>query len=258
MRTIKAGIIEDEIPAARMLKSMINSLRPDWEIINIAGSVEESIAWFNDNEHPDILFLDIHLSDGNSFSFLDEIDLKSMLIFTTAYDEYALQAFKANSIDYLLKPISKDHLSDSIIKFEKLSSTSAFEDSKAEMMEIIQSIRQPSKKHRTRFLINTPSSSISLLVKDIAYFYSEHKVCFAVTNMGKEHPLNISLDKLASELDPDSFFRTNRQTIVCINSIIKIEPYFLNKIKVSTKPAFKESIIVSKDRASSFKQWLNF
>ena len=258
MKTIKAGIIEDEIPAARMLKSMISSLRPDWEIISIAGSVEESIAWFKENEQPDILFLDIHLSDGNSFSFLDEVELKSMLIFTTAYDEYALQAFKANSIDYLLKPISKDQLNDSIIKFEKLSATSSFEDSKAEMMEIIQSIAQAPKKYRTRFLINTPTSSISLLVKDIAFFYSEHKVCFAVTNTGKEHPLNMSLDKLANDLDPDSFFRTNRQTIVCINAITKIEPYFLNKIKVSTKPAFKESIIVSKERASGFKQWLNY
>lgn len=258
MKTIKAAIIEDEIPAARMLTSMINSLRPSWEVTTIAGSVEESIDWFKENEHPDILFLDIHLSDGNSFSFLEEVKLKSMLIFTTAYDEYALQAFKANSIDYLLKPISKDQLSASIIKFEKLSVTSSFEDSKAEMLDMIQNIAQPSKKYRTRFLINTTTASISLLVKDIAFFYSEHKVCFAVTYTGKDYPLNMSLDKLASELDPDSFFRTNRQTIVCINAITKIEPYFHNKIKVSTKPSFKESITVSKERSSRFKQWLNF
>jgi len=237
---------------------MISSLRPSWEVITIAGSVEESIDWFKENEQPDILFLDIHLSDGNSFSFLDEVRLKSMLIFTTAYDEYALQAFKANSIDYLLKPISKNQLSESIIKFEKLSVTSSFEDSKAEMLEMIQSISQPSKKYRTRFLINTATSSISLLVKDIAFFYSEHKVCFAVTYAGKDHPLNTTLDKLADELDPDSFFRANRQIIVCINAITKIEPYFHNKIIVSTNPSFKESITVSKERAGSFKRWLNF
>jgi len=258
MKTIKAAIIEDEIPAARMLTSMISSLRPSWEVITIAGSVEESIDWFKENEQPDILFLDIHLSDGNSFSFLDEVRLKSMLIFTTAYDEYALQAFKANSIDYLLKPISKNQLSESIIKFEKLSVTSSFEDSKAEMLEMIQSISQPSKKYRTRFLINTATSSISLLVKDIAFFYSEHKVCFAVTYAGKDHPLNTTLDKLADELDPDSFFRANRQIIVCINAITKIEPYFHNKIIVNTNPSFKESITVSKERAGSFKRWLNF
>ena len=258
MKTIKAAIIEDEIPAARMLTSMISSLRPSWEVITIAGSIEESIDWFKENEQPDILFLDIHLSDGNSFSFLDEVRLKSMLIFTTAYDEYALQAFKANSIDYLLKPISKNQLSESIIKFEKLSVTSSFEDSKAEMLEMIQSISQPSKKYRTRFLINTATSSISLLVKDIAFFYSEHKVCFAVTYAGKDHPLNTTLDKLADELDPDSFFRANRQIIVCINAITKIEPYFHNKIIVNTNPSFKESITVSKERAGSFKRWLNF
>jgi DNA-binding LytR/AlgR family response regulator len=258
MKTIKAAIIEDEIPAARMLTSMISSLRPSWEVTTIAGSVEDSINWFKENEQPDILFLDIHLSDGNSFSFLEEINLKSMLIFTTAFDEYALQAFKANSIDYLLKPISKDQLSDSIIKFEKLSATSSFEDSKAEMMEIIQSIAQPLKKYRTRFLINTATASISLLVKDIAFFYSEQKVCFAVTYTGKDYPLNTSLDKLVDELDPDSFFRVNRQIIVCVNAITKIEPYFHNKIIISTKPTFKENITVSKERAGSFKRWLNF
>lgn len=258
MRTIKAAIIEDEIPAARMLTNMIHALRPQWEITTIAGSVEESIEWFNENKHPDILFLDIHLSDGNSFSFLEEAQPQSMIVFTTAYDEYALQAFKANSIDYLLKPISKEQLNDSILKFEQRTASSNHEESKAEMMEIIQNIVQPTKRYRTRFLIHTSTASISLLVKDIAFFYSEHKTCFAVTNSGKEHPLNISLDKLTAELDPDSFFRTNRQTIVCINAITKIEPYFLNRIVVTTQPPFKEKILVSKERASKFKQWLNF
>lgn len=258
MRTIKAAIIEDEIPAARMLKNMISSIRPDWEILTLPGSVEESVEWFNENEHPDILFLDIHLSDGNSFSFLEQIDLKSKLVFTTAYDEYAIQAFSVNSIDYILKPVSKEHLSETINKFEQMAGSAIVENTKAEMMEILESITQPTKKYRTRFLISGATDYTSLLVKDIAYFYSENKVCFAVCKDGKEYPLDISLDKLGQQLDPDIFFRTNRQTMVCIDSIIKIEPYFLNKIIVRIKPPFKDKIVVSKEKASAFRNWLNY
>lgn len=259
MSKIRVTIIEDEKPAARLLGNMITSLRPAWEVITLPGSIEEAVAWFAVNPHPDIIFLDIHLSDGNSFLFVEQAKPDSMIIFTTAYDDYAIRAFTVNSIDYLLKPIHKERLAAAIAKFEELTSRHSNEyNEQNNLLEVLQTLVHPDKKYRTRFLISGADKLLTLRVDDIAYFYSENKVTFAVTHQGREHILDHSLDRLAEQLDPDKYFRTNRQTIVNIDAITKIEPYFQNKVVVHTRPEFKDKILVSKEKLTSFKLWLNY
>ena len=251
------AIIEDEIPAARLLHSMIARLRPEWDITVIPGSVEEATEWFATPPHPDLLFLDIQLADGNSFDFLSAAHPSSTIIFTTAYDQYAVRAFTVNSIDYILKPIDEQRLQEAIDKYEHLQQCSnpRPDDYLATLLDALQS---KEKQYRTRFLIYRADRFWSLQVSDIAYFYSENRVTFAVTKQGREHIVDFSLDKLSEQLNPDYFFRTNRQTLVGIEAIRKIEPYFQNKVVVDVIPPFKDKILVSKEKIASFKVWLNY
>lgn len=254
---MKTAIIDDEKPAVRLLSNMISKLRPDWEIIQIPGSVEAATDWFANNPHPDIIFLDIQLSDGNSFIFVEQAKPSSIIIFTTSYDEYAVRAFSVNSIDYLLKPIAPDRLLAAIEKYEHLSKGQT-DVQNFNILETLKSISTGDKKYRTRFLINGYERMTTLQVADISYFYSMNKITFAVTRDNQEHIIDLSLDKLIEQLNPDEFFRTNRQTIVNINAIVKIEPYFQGKIIVYTKPSSKEKIVVSREKATSLKNWLNY
>lgn len=259
MSKIRAAIIEDELPAARLLSNMLSKLRPEWDIQVLPGSIEESVEWFGKNPHPDILFLDIQLTDGNSFLFIEQAKPESMIVFTTAYDQYAVRAFTVNSIDYLLKPVSEERLLETITRYEALTAkyfTDFNRDSRME--EVLQSLSTPVKKYRTRFLISGGDKLFTLQVSDIAYFYSENKVTFAVTRQNREYIIDFPLDKLADQLDADTFFRTNRQTIVSVDAIQRIEPYFQNKIVVLVKPEFKDKILVSREKVTAFKLWLNY
>lgn len=256
MNKFRAAILEDEVPAARLLYSMIRRLRPDWEIIVLPGNIEEAVQWFGNNSHPDLLFLDIQLSDGNSFDFLIVAKPSSVIIFTTAYDQYAIRAFSVNSIDYLLKPIDEKRLLESIEKYESLLSHKKQTDNYLET--ILDSLQHREKRYRTRFLILGSDKLHTLEVTDIAYFYSENKITFAVTFYGQEHIIDLSLSKLSDQLDPDQFFRANRQVLLSVKAITHIEPYFNGKIVVFVKPPFKNQITVSEEKLSSFKLWLNF
>lgn len=266
MSKIKAAIIEDEIPAARLLRDTLSALRPDWEVQLLPGNIEEAVEWFARHPHPDILFLDIQLTDGNSFLFIEQARPESMIVFTTAYDEYAVRAFTVNSIDYLLKPIHEERLLQAIRRFEGLSKNYIHDfKSESRMMEVLQqlAVAQESsssahKKYRTRFLISSGEKLLTLQVSDIAYFYSENKLTFAVTHKNREYLIDLALDRLCGQLDPDRFFRTNRQTLVCIDAIQRIESYFLGKSVVHVLPPFKDKIIVSKDKMASFRMWLNY
>lgn len=259
MNKIKAVIIEDEIPAARLLHEMLSSLRPEWEVQTLPGSIEESVEWFASNPHPDILFLDIQLVDGNSFLFVEQAKPESMIVFTTAYDEYAVQAFSVNSIDYLLKPVHQERLAETITRFESLTAK-YFQDfnRQSEILDVLQNLSVPAKKFRTRFLISGGDKLFTLKVDEIAYFYSENKITFAVTKQNREHVIDLPLDRLCEQLDSDCFFRANRQMILNIDSIQRIEPYFLGKAVVHVLPPFKDKIIISKEKISSFKLWLNY
>ncbi|WP_099463630.1 LytR/AlgR family response regulator transcription factor [Parabacteroides provencensis] len=257
MNKLSAVIIEDEVPAARLLCSMVSRLRPEWTVTVLPGSVEEAVQWFGENPHPDILFLDIQLADGDSFDFLSAAKPSSIVIFTTAYDQYALRAFTVNSIDYILKPVDEKRLLDAIVKYESLLPAG---DSRPEgyLDTLLDTLRSKGKRYRNRFLIWGADKFWSLQVSDIAYFYSENKVVFAVTKKGQEHAIDFSLNKLMEQLDPERFFRANRQIILCIDAVDHAEPYFNGKIIVVVRPAFKEKITISEEKLSSFKQWLNY
>lgn len=257
MNKLKVAILEDEVPAARLLYSMIKRLRSEWDVFILSGSIEEAVKWFGENSHPDLLFLDIQLSDGNSFDFLSVAHPSSVIIFTTAYDQYAIRAFSVNSIDYLLKPIDEGRLSEALVKYEMLIGSS-YKQPDDYFNVILDSLLQREKRYRTRFLILGSDKFQPLEVADIAYFYSENKVTFAVTFGGQEHIVDLSLNKLSEQLDPDFFFRANRQILLCIKAISHIEPYFNGKIVVFLKPPYKNQIIVSEEKLSSFKMWLNF
>lgn len=258
MNELNVIIIEDEVPAARLLQSMIKELRPGWQVTALPGSVEESVSWFAGHPHPDILFLDIQLADGNSFDFLSQAKPSSAIIFTTAYDEYAIRAFSVNSIDYILKPVDEGRLLDAILKYESLSNRLGERSSSDYLDRILDSLQNRTKRYRTRFLISGVNKFRTLQVADIAYFYSENRVTFAVTSTGGEYTIDQSLSKLADELDPDLFFRANRQTLLCIHAIIAVEPYFSGKLIVTVKPPHKTKIFISEEKIGSFKVWLNY
>ncbi|RHR53335.1 LytTR family DNA-binding domain-containing protein [Parabacteroides sp. AF17-28] len=257
MNKLNVVIIEDEVPAARLLNSMVMRLRPEWNVTVLPGSVDEAVLWFREHPHPDIIFLDIQLADGNSFDFLSVAKPTSVVIFTTAYDQYAVRAFAVNSIDYILKPVDEKRLSDAILKYETLLG-GEYVKSQDYLETLLDALQQKEKRYRSRFLISGVDRFWTLRVDDIAYFYSENKVTFAVTKNGQEHIIDLSLNKLTDQLDPACFFRANRQIIVCIDAIDHAEPYFNGKIVVTVRPPYKTKVTISEEKLSAFKLWLNF
>lgn len=258
MSKLTAAIIEDEVPAARLLSTTLRRLRPEWEVIVLPGSVEEAISWFSNHPHPDILFLDIQLSDGNSFDFLSAAHPSSLIIFTTAYDQYAIRAFSVNSIDYILKPVDERRLLDAIVKYETLIGTDCKPTGSGYIEDLLQSLQKQEKAYRTRFLISGVDKFWTLQVEDIAYFYSENKVTFAVTKCAQEHIIDLPLIRLEEQLDPKRFFRANRQMIICIDAVVHAAPFFNGKIVVHVKPPFKDKITISEEKVTTFKLWMNF
>ena len=258
MNKISVVIIEDEKPAARLLKSIVERIRPEWNVNLLPGSIEESTEWFATHAHPHLILLDIQLSDGNSFDFLEKARPTSTIIFTTAYDEYAIEAFRVNSIDYILKPVHEERLIEAFEKYE----TSLQRNTMVQelyLTNILESIKpSPQKQYRTRFLILGVDKYTLLQVEEIAYFYSENKITTAVTHKGKEQIIDLPLEKLIEELDPNLFFRANRQFIVGIHSIHKIEPYFNQKMCISVTPAAKSVITVSREKIGALRVWLNY
>ncbi len=254
---MKVVIIEDELHNSRMLAGMIKSLRPDWEILASLESVKQSIKWFSNNDHPDLIFMDIQLTDGICFSIFDSVKIESMIIFTTAYDEYAIQAFKVNSIDYLLKPIKEEKLELSITKFERLFNNSSEDNNRKSYDAILKAIKKGEKTYRKRFLISGSTSFFKIETKDIAYFYTVNRITFAVMYDKKEHIVDFTMEKLEEELDPDMFFRANRSQIINIDSIKKFESYFGGKLIVRLADPFNEPVTISRLKASEFKNWLD-
>lgn len=256
-------VIEDEVHNSRMLCDLIVKLRPGWRIEAVLESVQESVEWLNENKPPELILMDIQLSDGICFSIFDKVEkqMTSRVIFTTAYDEYAIRAFKVNSIDYLLKPVNEQELENAFQKFEKLSAENQPLDYNLSGDEdyyknLIKSVLEGKKEHRTRFLISGISGYQKLETKDIAYIYSDNKVTFAVDFNKKQHILDYNLEQMESELDPDKFFRLNRKIIANIEAIIKVSNDEGGKLKVVTDPMPDFKITVSRLKASEFKTWM--
>lgn len=246
-------IIEDEKPSARRLQRMLKTL--DFEAETMLHSVEESIDWFQNNEHPDLIFLDIQLSDGLSFEIFEVVDIKSAVIFTTAYDEYALQAFKLNSIDYLLKPIDDDDLHTAVKKFktrtpQKQSVTLDFNDIKKLLINPIE------REYKKRFSVKVGQHLKLINIEDIECIYSENKGTYAFTNEGRNYLLDNTLDELQDELEPHVFFRISRKFYVNINAIKDMVSYTNSRLQIKLKHFNEQEVIVARERVKDFKNWL--
>ena len=236
---------------------MIEILRPDWKIVEWLESVKSTVAWLDNNPAPDLIFMDIQLTDGISFSIFDQIKVDSMVIFVTAYDEYALRAFKVNSIDYLLKPIKQEKLRIAIEKFESVFHHPDNNASNSpDYNEILNAIIKGEKKYRKRFLISGSTSYFKLSTKDIAWFSIDNRITTAMTFEGKSHIIDLTIEKLEEQLDPEVFFRTNRKTIVNIDAIRKFENYFGGKLILRLIHPFTEPITISRLKATEFKEWV--
>jgi DNA-binding LytR/AlgR family response regulator len=255
-KTVKIVLIEDELYNLRLLEGMIKKLRPGWEIIQTFDSVAGSVGWLKNNSHPDLFFMDIQLADGLCFSIFEKVEIKSMVIFTTAYDNYAIRAFKVNSIDYLLKPFKEKDLETAIEKYENFRKSSAQLYDAEDYSEILEAIRSSEKRYRKRFLVSKGAAYYKLSVDEIAYFYSENRITTAVTFNRHNFVIDFSLDALEEELSPDNFFRINRQVLINIRSLEKIENYFGSRLKVRLNPPFEEGVMISRLKASDFKNWV--
>ncbi len=250
---MKAVIIEDERLAADLLKNIIKQLDEDIEIITTLQTIEDSVEWLNNNEHPDIMFVDIHLADGSSFSIFEKTEVRCPIVFTTAYDEYALKAFEVNSIDYLLKPINKDDLQRALNKYKNFKGDNKDLDYKKFVNRFLSEGNV--NNYKEYFLVPERDKLIPLAAKDIAYIYIDLRLIKAVTFSGKVHYLNQNLDEIMNQLNPKKFFRANRQYIVAHESIKDVSMWFGNKISLNLVIPTEEKIIVSKARVSEFKNW---
>ncbi len=246
-------IIEDEKPAARRLNRMLSVL--NIEVKTMLHSVEESINWFQDNKHPDLIFLDIQLSDGLSFEIFEEIEVKSAIIFTTAYDEYALKAFKLNSIDYLLKPLDEDELMVAVAKFKENHPKQS--DIQVNIDDIRKLLINPvDRKFKKRFTIKVGQHIKIIHVDEIECFYSENKSTYIHTNTNRNYLIDYSLEHWQEQLNPEQFFRVNRTFIIHMNAIKDIISYTNSRLKLVLHSYTETEIIVSRERVKEFKNWI--
>lgn len=250
---MKAVIIEDELVATQNLQRLISQLADDIQVIAVLQSVEESIDWFSLNAAPDVLFLDIHLADGSAFSIFEKVKIPCPIIFTTAYDEYALKAFEVNSIDYLLKPINQKNLERAILKLRGLVTITI--DNADMISNVLAAFRETKKVYKSNFLIPHKDKFIPLSIQKIACFYTENKMVKIITDDNQTFSMDSSLEDLYTQLDPSQFFRANRQYIISHKAIKDISIWFGSKVSINLYVAVPEKIIVSKARVSEFKAW---
>jgi DNA-binding LytR/AlgR family response regulator len=252
MNSIRIAIIEDEKIAADNLEKLIRKAVPEARILAVLSSVKQASAWLAANQ-VDLLFMDIELGDGQSFQIFDQVTVLSPVIFTTAYDQYAIKAFKANGIDYLLKPIDESELQGAIHKYNNLTNPGIDYSVLREML----TSTQPKREYKQRFMIQAGSRIRSIAVAEIAYFYYIEKAVFLCTGDNHHYPTEYSLDKLEELINPADFYRINRKMLVSIKSIHKIYSLSKSRIKLELLPAFTEEVLVSFNKTPDFREWLN-
>jgi two-component system, LytTR family, response regulator LytT len=253
---MKVVIIEDEAFAALRLKKMIQDFNPDIQILAELESVAESVKWFKSNPEPDLIFLDIHLEDDLSFAIFDQVNISSAVIFTTAFDEYAIKAFKLKSIDYLLKPIVHEELAAALKKYEQFS---GLHRNSVDLQTLYNLITSSDKKYRERFSISVGTKIKMVEVTDIAYCFVLDKGVYMRTKQGQTFNIDFTLDKLEEMLNPATFFRINRKYLVNISSIANMVTWSRSRVKLELNPKADEEFdtVVSVDRSTAFKNWLN-
>ena len=250
---MKALIIEDEVMAAKALQKLVAKVSPTMEIIAVLETIEETVAWLRENPMPDLLFMDIHLADGSSFAIFDEVNVTCPVIFTTAYDEFALKAFEVNSVDYLLKPISKDDLERAMHKFENL--TAPHSTTEVDFRALMKQIETMQPKYKSYFLLSERDKLIPLQVSNIAFICIDEKMVKIVSFDRKTFYSNQTLDDLLVQLDPHQFFRANRQYIISRKALKDVSIWFGNKLALNLVVETPEKVVISKARVSEFKNW---
>jgi DNA-binding LytR/AlgR family response regulator len=247
-------IIEDEEPAYKRLQKMLKDIEPGHTLLNQIVSVSSAIKWFKENKAPDLIISDIQLSDGISFEIFKQVDIKCPVIFTTAYDQYAIEAFKVNSIDYLLKPVKKEELEKAVTKFKALTPATAFPS--IDINKLLQSLQPAGIEYKKRFVVRYGEHIKTINIEEVVYFYTEDKATFLCTKDARRFVVDFNLDTLDSILDPKVFFRINRQYIISIHSIAEMFAYSKSRVLIRLNPPAKNETIVSTERSADFKHWL--
>lgn len=256
---MKILIVEDEELAVKKLQKTLLAVDESAEIVGVTDSIKATVDWLQSSPSPDLILMDIELADGQSFEIFNLMPVKVPVIFTTSYDEYALKAFKVNSIDYLLKPIQKEELQAALEKFRRMTS-SASTEAKPDLnidnlIKELQQKLQP-KEYRKRFLVKQAQKLVSIDVSDIAYFYSDGRLNFFKTCDNKKYVVDYTMDELEEMLDPDKYFRTSRSFYVSVNCIDQIHDYFGNRLLLQLSPVVDKEVLVSREKVMDFKKWM--
>ena len=252
--TIKALIVEDEKPAAEHLVRLLLECDHEVSVLHISDSVSQTVNWLKNNPLPDIMFLDIQLGDGLSFEIFKQLDIQCPVIFTTAFEEYAIRAFKINSVDYLLKPVSLDELNFALGKFRGQAPQPSPNSQLGKKVEVL--MQMMTRQYKSRFMVNVGPRINAIKTTQIKYFYSLEKSTFLCTDSGKSYDISYSLDQLELQLDPGQFFKISRKYIVNIEAIQEIITYSSSRLKLIIKGSDDENIIVSRRNINDFKEWL--
>lgn len=253
---MKLIIAEDEAAVARNLRDILADTEPEAEVLAVLESVSETMDWLKNNPAPDLGFFDIQLADGSCFEIFEKTKIEFPVVFTTAYDSYALQAFKVNSVDYLLKPVRRDDLKKALNRYKQYFNKNYIADNQL-LIEAIRQFRNSQKKeYKKNFLVYIRDRIVPVPVEIIAYFFLENEHTYSITFEGRKYMIDESLDSLQAQLNPEDFFRANRQFIVSRKSVQSAAQYFQRKLKLLLKPESDKLVLLSKKRAGEFKQWL--
>jgi DNA-binding LytR/AlgR family response regulator len=253
---MKVLIIEDEPFAQKELARLLKETGREIRVLDMIDSVEDSISWLQSNPEPELIFLDIQLADGLSFEIFNQVKIQAPVIFTTAFDEYAIEAFKLNSIDYLLKPIKPDDLGKALSKldsFKEQFKSGAYISEE----QVQQLLRITKKEYKQRYMIKTGDTVKSIQTSDVAYFYAEENVVFLKKSSGERFIIDHTMEKVEKEIDPDEFFRISRGYIIHIDAIKKVSKYFNNRLSLELEPAADDTVIISRLKVAAFLQWLD-
>jgi DNA-binding LytR/AlgR family response regulator len=244
-------LIEDEMPARERLKKMIRKIDPSAKITAETGSVRDTLHWLDTHSEPDLIIVDVQLSDGVSFDIFEQHPVQCPLLFTTAYDEYILHALRHNGIDYLLKPIKQPELQRALKKYRDLKAHFT-----GNLRSVLEGLKEDRNTYKSRFTVKKGTGFTTVRAEDVAFFYTEHKLVFLVVQGGEKYVLDRPLYELEQLLDPQQFFRLNRKYLVNVEAIRQFQPYHRGKLQVHLDPPVAEEVIVSQEKASSFKAWL--
>lgn len=259
-QVMKILIVEDEELAVKKIQKTLASVDDAANVIGVTDSIKSTVEWLADNPSPDLILMDIELADGQSFEIFNLTEVKSPVIFTTSYDEYALKAFKVNSVDYLLKPIQKEELQAALNKFKQVKTSYSNNEDKGQisidsLVKELQQKLQP-KEYRKRFLVKHAQKLVSIEVGDIAYFYSDGRLNFFKSTDNKKYVVDYTMDELEDMLDPEKYFRISRSFYVSIDSVDRIDDYFGNRLILALKPAVDKEALVSREKVTEFKKWM--